>query len=131
MSVVERHGWEKKKKTSPALCQLTPVFSLMLEQSSEISVPLSVKSVTSVIPLMLLESSAVQSLKRLSCWYCRAGSWIAWMSRLESTSFPTLQNKNQSMGLKSNLVIIMMAEQLPLKMFFGPVFVLKCLSDYV
>lgn len=73
-----------------ASAPLTPVFSLMLEQSSEMSVPLSVKSVTSVMPLMLLASSMVQSLKRLSCWYCRAGSWIAWMSKLESTSFPTL-----------------------------------------
>lgn len=77
-----------------ASAPLTPVFSLMLEQSSEMSVPLSVKSVTSVMPLMLLASSVVQSLKRLSCWYCSAGSWIAWMSKLESTSFPTLSTQS-------------------------------------
>lgn len=70
---------------SPAL---TPVLSLMLEQSSVMSAPLS--SVMSVIPLRLLESSMAQSLERLSCWYCRAGSWMAWISMLESTSFPTL-----------------------------------------
>lgn len=52
------------------------------------SAPLS--SVMSVIPLRLLESSMAQSLERRSCWYCRAGSWMAWMSMLESTSFPTL-----------------------------------------
>lgn len=67
---------------------LTPVLSLMLEQSSVMSAPLS--SVMSVIPLRLLESSMAQSLERLSCWYCRAGSWMAWISMLESTSFPTL-----------------------------------------
>lgn len=66
----------------------------MLEQSSEMSVPLSVKSVMSVMPLMLLASSVVQSWDRLSCWYCRAGSWIAWMSKLESTNFPTLKPQN-------------------------------------
>lgn len=68
----------------------------MLEQSSEMSVPLSVKSVTSVRPLMLLVSSMFQSWERLSCWYCRAGSWMAWMSKLESTSFPTLKTQNQT-----------------------------------
>lgn len=67
---------------------LTPVLSLMLEQSSVMSAPLS--SVMSVMPLRLLESSMAQSLERLSCWYCRAGSWMAWISMLESTSFPTL-----------------------------------------
>lgn len=71
--------------TPPAL---TPVLSLMLEQSSVMSAPLS--SVMSVMPLRLLESSMAQSLERLSCWYWRAGSWMAWMSMLESTSFPTL-----------------------------------------
>ncbi len=84
---------KRKEKPEFAFSHLTPVFSLMFEQSSEMSVPLSVKSVTSVMPLMLLASSVVQSWERLSCWYCRAGSWIAWMSKLESTSFPTLNTQ--------------------------------------
>lgn len=81
---------------------LTPVFSLMFEQSSEMIVPLSVKSVASVMPLMLLVSSVIQSLERLSCWYCSAGSWIAWISKLESTSFPTLNTQVQ-LWLSTNL----------------------------
>lgn len=63
------------------------------------SVPLSVKSVTSVMPLMLLASSMVQSWQRLSCWYCSGGSWMAWMSKLESTSFPTLSTQIKSVVL--------------------------------
>lgn len=59
------------------------------------SAPLS--SVMSVIPLRLLESSMAQSLERRSCWYCRAGSWMAWMSMLESTSFPTLRQDGGQM----------------------------------
>lgn len=91
----------KHDKHFCASSHLTPVFSLMLEQSSEMSVPLSVKSVTSVMPLMLLASSVVQSWERLSCWYCRAGSWIAWMSKLESTNFPTL-NTQMNLWLSTN-----------------------------
>lgn len=72
---------------------LTPVLSLMLEQSSVMSAPLS--SVISVMPLRLLESSMAQSLERLSCWYWRAGSWMAWISMLESTSFPTLRQEGK------------------------------------
>lgn len=78
---------------APTAPGLTPVLSLMLEQSSVMSAPLS--SVISVMPLKLLESSMAQSLERLSCWYWRAGSWMAWISMLESTSFPTLRQEGK------------------------------------
>lgn len=65
---------------------LTPLLSLTAVHSS--SIRALMPSVGSIIPHRWL--STAQSLARLSCWYCRAGSWMAWMSMLVSTSFPTL-----------------------------------------